>query len=159
MKPKIILWIKAGLIREAAGSLKTQFGSKKQKVKLSVDKGLPPVQGNPDRLIQVLTNLLSNAHKYTPEGGRITITTTAEGDSLRIEVKDTGIGMTADEQKGLFTKFYRADNEETRTVPGTGLGLWITRSIVEMHGGEIKIESRKGQGTQVSFSLPVINHE
>lgn len=115
----------------------------------------PAVQGDSDRLIQVLTNLLSNAHKYTPEGGRISISAAAGEDSLRLEVADNGIGMSLDEQKGLFMKFFRADNEETKNVPGTGLGLWITRSIIEMHGGEIQVESRKGSGTRIRISLPI----
>ena len=106
------------------------------------------------RISQVITNLLSNACKYSPVETEIELLCEVDGDRLHIAVADQGIGMTEEEQKGLFTAFFRVDNETTRTVSGTGLGLVIAKSITELHGGEIKLSSRLGAGTTIEFWLP-----
>jgi CheY-like chemotaxis protein len=105
---------------------------------------------------QILINLLSNAHKYTPAGGEIAVTAAldGDGDTIRVAVRDTGIGLTAEEQAQLFTKFFRARNRTTEEVGGTGLGLAITRSLVEMHGGQMDVASAPGQGSTFGFTLP-----
>jgi CheY-like chemotaxis protein len=102
----------------------------------------------------ILTNLLSNAHKYTPHGGQIDVVARRDGDRVRVDVRDSGIGMTPEEQAKLFTRFFRADNTMTAEEGGTGLGLVITRSLIEMHGGEITVRSAPGKGSTFSFTLP-----
>ena len=106
------------------------------------------------RISQVVTNLLSNACKYSPGETQIELLCEVDGDRLHIAVKDQGIGMSEEEQQGLFTAFFRVDNATTRTVPGTGLGLVIAKSITELHGGEIKVSSRPGTGTTFELWLP-----
>ncbi len=143
------------LIQGVAESLRPQIENKNQTLSVSHGEDLPPIPGDANRIIQVLTNLLSNAHKYTPSGGRISVNSRLEDEDVRIEVTDTGIGLTQEEQERLFTKFFRAENPTTKEVRGTGLGLWITRSLVEMHGGEIEVASNPGKGSTFSFTLPV----
>lgn len=116
---------------------------------------LPAIWADPARVTQILTNLLSNAHKYTPAGGSIAVAAWGEGDEVRIEVRDTGIGLTPAEQERLFTKFFRSGNPEARQVSGTGLGLAITKSLVELHGGSMSVRSAPGEGSTFGFTLPM----
>lgn len=109
---------------------------------------------DPARIGQVIDNLLSNAIKYTPDGGAVTIRAGREGDSLRCEITDTGIGMTEEEQAQAFTRFFRAERAHSSTIPGAGLGLPITKTIVENHGGTIALASSPGKGTTVTLTLP-----
>lgn len=123
---------------------------------LTFDDGigtLPRITGDRDRLIQVFSNLVSNAIKYTPNGA-VGIRTSAPAGSVEVEVYDTGIGMTGDEREQLFTKFFRGQDRVVRDAGGTGLGLVIVRAIVEQHGGRIDVESRKGEGSRFRVSLP-----
>jgi signal transduction histidine kinase/CheY-like chemotaxis protein len=143
-----------GLIAGAVGSLRPQIEAKGQRLHLDLPAALPAAWADADRVTQILINLLSNAHKYTPAGGEIAVTAAPAGDTIRVAVRDTGIGLTAAEQAQLFTKFFRARNRTTEEVGGTGLGLAITRSLVEMHGGQMDVESAPGQGSTFSFTLP-----
>jgi signal transduction histidine kinase len=141
-------------------SVQTQIIAKKLALQLEVPEKLPPVLGDQGRLIQVITNLVSNAYKYTPEGGQIHIkadglAVTLPSDHLTISVRDTGLGISPEDQQKIFTKFFRAEDPQVRDVPGTGLGLSITKSLVEMHGGEIWFESEVGKGTTFAFTLPI----
>jgi signal transduction histidine kinase len=115
-------------------------------------------------MIQVLTNLVSNAHKYTPFGGKITIMAEAvpniwdsqgPSDVLHFYVRDTGIGMSEEDQARLFTPYFRSDNPLAREQPGTGLGLVIVHGIVEQHGGQIWVESKLGEGTTFHVTVPL----
>ncbi|WP_425863833.1 sensor histidine kinase [Arthrobacter sp. TWP1-1] len=106
------------------------------------------------RISQVLDNLVSNAVKYSPDGGTLTVRAWADGTDLRCQVKDTGIGMSTSEQAGLFQKFYRAGTAVERGIPGIGLGLMISKTIIETHGGALSIESQQGAGTTMSFVIP-----
>ncbi|MBA2753704.1 MAG: PAS domain S-box protein [Chloroflexia bacterium] len=135
-------------------SLRPQIEAKGQQIEVALPPGLPPIDGDMDRLIQILTNLVANAHKYTPAGGRITISARAGQGRLEFSVADTGIGMTDADQAQLFTKFFRARNRTTQEVGGTGLGLTITRSLIELHGGEITVSSAPDQGSRFTVSLP-----
>jgi signal transduction histidine kinase len=107
------------------------------------------------RLRQVLDNLLSNAIKYTPTGGAVVLSTSDRDGRRRIEVSDNGIGVPHDELGQLFSRFYRASTATRRAIPGTGVGLVIVRAIVEGHGGTISLESREGEGTRVTVTLPL----
>ena len=144
----------AELVRTVATALRLQIEAKKQTLVLELDRGPIDVCADRDRLVQVLSNLVSNAHKYTPTGGRIVVTASIDIGRARVDVRDSGIGMTSEEQAKLFTKFFRATNRATNEVGGTGLGLVITRSLVEMHGGEMRVASAPGVGSTFSFLLP-----
>ncbi len=109
---------------------------------------------DPPRLGQVLGNLVGNAVKFTPAGGRVTVTLSRTREGVRITVRDTGIGIDTDELPHVFERFYRGSRANEVRASGSGLGLAIARSIVEMHGGRISIASRVGQGTQVDVHLP-----
>ncbi len=119
---------------------------------------LPPAWADRDRVTQILTNLLSNAFKYSRPGGEVEVSTRRSADDqfIEIEVRDTGIGMTEEEQKQLFSKFFRSSNPAVRSISGTGLGLAITKSLVEMHGGQMWVQSKLGQGSLFGFSLPIV---
>jgi signal transduction histidine kinase len=110
----------------------------------------PAVLGDAKRLSQVLDNLVSNAIKFTPDGGRVTVTI----EPNRLVVADNGIGVAADEQKQVFSRFFRATTATQRAIPGTGLGLAICHALVEQHGGSIEFVSEEGAGTEVVVSLP-----
>jgi len=117
---------------------------------------LPEVDGDPDRLLQVFTNLLSNARKYSPGGGQIRFEAVAYERSLRVEVEDHGLGLPEDAIPRLFQKFYRVDNSDRRSIAGTGLGLAICKQIVAEHGGRISVKSSGlGQGSTFSLTLSI----
>jgi signal transduction histidine kinase/DNA-binding response OmpR family regulator len=143
------------LIQGALVAQQLQFQSKQQQVAVNLASPLPPVRGDAARIAQIMTNLLSNAYKYTSAGGTITISAAREGDFLRVNVADTGVGLSEEEQAHLFTRFYRAKNAATQDVGGTGLGLSITHMLVEMHGGKICVQSQAGEGATFSFTLPI----
>ena len=132
--------------------MRGQIGEKQLSVTLDVPSGLK-IAGDSLRFTQIITNLLSNACKYSPEGSTASITVREKQRGIQIDVADTGIGMSKSDLCKLFGKFFRADNSFTREVSGTGLGLFITRHLVEAHGGEIWVESQEGKGTTFSFTL------
>lgn len=143
-------------ISSVVSSFEPQLMSKRQSLLLDLPPRLPAVWADAPRIEQVLTNLLSNAHKYTPEGGAITIAVRPEETALRIEVIDTGIGLTVNEQARLFTKFFRSSDPRARGVTGTGLGLAITKSLVELHDGIMSVVSTPGRGSIFAFTLPYV---
>jgi signal transduction histidine kinase len=114
----------------------------------------PTARGDQVRLTQVLDNLVSNAVKFTDEGGVVTVTVNGNGDGVDLVVKDTGIGVPSEEQSQVFTRFFRASTATKRAIPGTGLGLAISRALVEQHDGTISFSSREGEGTTVTVRLP-----
>jgi signal transduction histidine kinase len=155
------------LITETLRPLQKQIQDKEQELAIEVADALPQIMADQNRLIQVLTNLVSNAHKYSPPEGRIiiggkvenevvTIKGKKSGPVLHVSVQDTGIGMSADDQTKLFTPYFRSENPLAREQPGTGLGLTITRGIVERHGGDIWLESELGKGTTFHFTIPLV---
>lgn len=130
---------------------------KKRKLKVSNDlKKKIMVRADADRLKQVLINLLSNASKYNIEKGKIKIEHKLTKNKVTISVTDTGIGMSPKERKKLFEKFYRVKNDETKSVDGTGLGLFVTKEIVEKMKGKISVKSKKGEGSTFTFTLPLV---
>ena len=116
---------------------------------------VPNRVGDGTRLGQVLSNLLSNALKFTPEGGRVSVSLHAEGDCTVVEVEDNGVGIPAAEQGRLFERFFRSSRATEAAIPGTGLGLAITKAIVEGHGGRISVASEENVGTSVRVELPL----
>ena len=143
------------IVKNAVELLQPQIDAKKMKLDVSVPQDLPKVEGDSQRILQAIINLLSNANNYTPSGGRISIVVKVKDDFLTIGVKDTGIGISVDDQKRLFTRFFRSKNPETIKSGGTGLGLWITHSIIEMHCGEILVISELGKGSTFTIKLPI----
>ena len=135
-------------------SFRPMFDAKNLTVQTELAEDVPTVQADEARLQQILANLISNAVKYTPAGGWITIRANAAGGQAAISVSDTGVGIPSDALPRLFSKFYRVDQAATAEIGGTGLGLSITKALVELHGGRITIASRPGAGTTVRFTLP-----
>ncbi|MDX6556946.1 MAG: hypothetical protein QOD86_3141 [Miltoncostaeaceae bacterium] len=126
-----------------------------REVALAVDAGVPaPILGDASRLGQVVDNLVSNALKFTPAGGRVDVRVAVDGDQVVLEVADTGVGIPFAEQPRLFERFYRTPGAQARSVPGTGLGLSISKAIVEAHGGSIDVESGVGRGSVFRARLP-----
>lgn len=139
------------LLAEAIEAFRFQAERKNQELSLDVPDAIPPVLGDRDRLDQALSNLLGNAVKFTPEGGRIRLTAAVHADGVSISVSDTGPGIPAELMAHLFEPFAQA--RETASF-GTGLGLSITRGIVEAHGGAMSVESEPGLGTTFTFTIP-----
>jgi signal transduction histidine kinase len=108
-------------------------------------------------VVQVLTNLLSNAYKYTPNGGTIGLRAERQGNQIRVSVSDTGVGLTPEQIAKLGTKFWRADNEHVTSQPGTGLGLAITQNLLTLMGGTLDVQSTPGQGSTFMMILAVAN--
>lgn len=124
-------------------------------LQLHIDENLPKVMIDRDKLDQVLDNVISNAVKYTPAAGSITIKAEkGVSDMVQVSIADTGIGIPKQDINRLFERFYRVDKARSRTLGGTGLGLSIAQEIIHFHGGEIWIESEYEQGTTVFFTLP-----
>jgi PAS domain S-box-containing protein len=117
---------------------------------------LPPLAGDREKLRQVITNLVANAAKYSPAGGRIEVELTLRDGELQITVRDEGLGIAADEQSLIFEKFYRADANMTRGVSGSGLGLYISRELVNLMRGTISVQSELGKGSTFVVMLPLI---
>jgi signal transduction histidine kinase len=122
-------------------------------LQLNFMAGFPTIEADEVRLRQVIDNLLSNALKYSPDGGIIEVSGAYNDDSVTIYVRDQGIGMTQSEQEHLFERFYRVDNFLSRKTEGTGLGLYLSQAIVNAHGGTIAVDSQPGQGSTFYFSL------
>jgi signal transduction histidine kinase len=141
------------LVEEAADSARPYADA--AQVVLGVRLGtVPSVAGERDRLAQLLDNLVTNAIKFTPAGGAVEVGLTARDGGVAIEVSDTGIGLADEEVAQLFTRFYRASSAVTAQIPGTGLGLYIAKAIVEAHGGKISVRSARGVGTTFVVELP-----
>ena len=152
------------LVDDVIRTFKRQLEDKKQTLELNIPADLPAMWADRIRVGQVLTNLISNAFKYTPESGSIIVgvedspnhwDTEGAPRVIHLSVKDSGIGMTPEDQQKIFQKFFRSDDPKAREAPGTGLGLNITKSLVEMQGGKIWFESEYRQGTTFHFTVPV----
>ena len=142
----------------ALARLQQPLADKGLEVVTQIPAGLPPVRADPDRAAQVLTNLLTNALRYTPAPGKITLSLgrTPAGNDVLFQVADSGIGLAAEQLPHLFERFYRVDKSRSRAAGGSGIGLTIAKAIVEAMGGRIWAESPgPGQGSVFSFTLPV----
>ena len=120
---------------------------------------VPALDGDGDRLAQVVDNLITNAVKFTPAGGRVTVRSGRRDGSVFVEVTDTGVGIAADEQDRLFERFFRTKAATEASVQGIGLGLSIVRAIAHGHGGEVACVSEEGVGTTFTVELPIPIHE
>ena len=122
---------------------------------LHFDADFPPVTADPQLIEEVLNNLVDNAIKYSPEGGKISISGEANSKEVRVSVSDEGIGISEEGMKHLFERFYREGREKGRSIKGLGLGLYICKTIIEAHGGSIEATSRVGEGSRFTFTLPL----
>ncbi len=143
------------VIHDVAAMLQKTYANPNVELRLNVSPGLPKVLADPGRLTQIVTNLMSNALKYTLQG-HVEVTAHVQDDRVQVDISDTGIGMTEEDQARLFTRFFRASTARASDIPGTGLGLSITRSLIEMHSGQIWVKSAVGRGSTFSFTLPIL---
>lgn len=146
-------------VDEAMLSLKPAWIKKNQQVETAFPEGLPFVAADYNRLLQVIANLLRNAVMYTPEGGNVTIRAALEGEQLRIEIKDNGIGIKSEDQVWLFSPFFRSEDTYVRDQPGWGTSLHVSSKLVQMMGGSIGMYSQPDDGSVFWFSLPVHSDE
>ncbi|HZD10182.1 MAG TPA: HAMP domain-containing sensor histidine kinase, partial [Candidatus Binatia bacterium] len=132
---------------------------------LDVEPGLPPVHADSEKVTRIVMNLVDNAINYTPDGGVIEIRASTSGSDegadglVYVSVSDTGAGISHENLDRIFERFYRVEDGSIQETPGTGLGLSIVRSLVEMHGGSISVESELGHGSTFIFSLPYVERE
>jgi signal transduction histidine kinase len=138
------------VVERFAGQAGEQFS-----FELRVPDDLPTVHADYERTRTVLENLISNAIKYSPEGGTIRIAGRANGDHAIVSVADQGIGIALEEQERVFQRFYRVDNRLRREAQGAGLGLFLSKAIVEAQGGRMWVDSQPGRGARFSFTLPL----
>ncbi|HWT02128.1 MAG TPA: sensor histidine kinase [Pyrinomonadaceae bacterium] len=144
-----------GVVDELRESMEPLAKEKEIELVETLAEGLPPVEADRAKLRRVLLNLLSNALKFTQKGGRVEVRAEREGERVRVAVSDTGVGIAPDDVARLFDKYEQARSRATRGEKGTGLGLYITKQIVELHGSQIKVESEVGRGSTFSFTLAV----
>jgi signal transduction histidine kinase len=148
-----------GIVEHAVAALRPQADAKGITLSADLPPNLPPVDVDPERIGQVLRNLLSNAVAHTPQGGAISVTASAGSGEVAVSVRDTGSGISAEHLPYVFDRFYRADKSRTRETGGAGLGLAIVRQLVVAHGGAINVTSEPGQGSTFTFTLPIETFE
>ncbi len=145
------------LLARVAAAFRHQAQQQQVDIRLEPQAGLPRLQADSERLVQVLGNLVSNALRYTPQGGEIILSVQTRAEGLLLTVRDTGSGIASDELPHIFNRFYRADKSRRQEEGESGLGLAIARAIVHAHHGTIRAESEMGQGTAIHIQLPLEN--
>lgn len=157
----------ASVVLDSVRPLQRAFDEKGQAVDLEMPNDLPKVRGDQDRLVQVMTNFMTNANKYTPEGGRVRVHVEhtfnvwdkhGASEVVHCAIVDTGIGMSPEDLQNLFKSYWRSDNPLARAQAGTGLGMSLTKGLIEAHGGKIWVESELGVGTTFHFTVPLASH-
>lgn len=147
------------VLEEVADRFSFQMQQKQMSITVFVEQGVPEVAIDRDQIDQLLDNLVSNALKYSYEGGRVTLSAVMAQKGVSISVEDTGMGIPKKDIERIFERFYRVEKGRSRSMGGTGLGLSIAREIVKAHGGDIELESEFGKGTKVTFTLPLGQEE
>jgi signal transduction histidine kinase len=142
------------VVREAVDILAAKAEDKGQTVEVEIAGDLRTIQAVPRAVQEVALNLVSNAVKYTPEGGRVSVAARNAADGVELVVSDTGFGIPASDQEKVFQRFYRVKDAQTRHIVGTGLGLPIVKQVVEGHGGSIRLDSQPGRGSTFTVRLP-----
>ncbi|GAV25727.1 PAS domain-containing sensor histidine kinase [Carboxydothermus islandicus] len=147
------------MLQELVQKMKLLFKSRLEEKELSfiisLPENLPLVLADGDMISQVLINLIDNAIKYTPAGGKIEVSADVKGSWVEVVVKDTGIGIPEESQKRIFERFYRVDKARSRELGGTGLGLAIVKHIIELHNGKVWVKSKVGEGSAFGFTVPI----
>jgi len=146
------------VIESVVQRLRSQFQEKEITLDIDISPSLPPVAIDEDRISQILINILGNALQYTPTGGEVLLEAVDKDNELEVRVTDTGVGISAEHVPHIFTRFYRVDKSRSRAGGGSGIGLTITKHLIEAHGGQIWAESDgKGHGSTFTFTLPIVN--
>jgi signal transduction histidine kinase len=143
------------LVEDVVRTMRAQTDSSGQILTERIDPDLPLVEVEPDRIRQILVNLVTNAHEYSPESASIEVTARVADAAVQIDVKDDGPGIPAQQAEHIFERFVRGDAGETQRVGGTGLGLAISRSLIELHGGTIAVDSEVDRGSTFTVRLPL----
>jgi signal transduction histidine kinase len=128
-------------------------------IQVELPLAMPDICADSDRLIQILRNLIENALVHTPADGTVTISSEIEGGMARVKVTDTGVGIAPEHLDLVFERFYRVDPSRTRSTGGSGVGLAITRQLVQSHGGCIGVTSEVGKGTCFAFTIPYVTRD
>lgn len=149
----------SSLITELVESMSADFKEKNQDITMILPAGLPTIFVDRIRIGQVFTNLLSNAHRYTPSGGYISVKAFSDDENLTVVLKDTGVGISRDDQSRMFERFARINRKEQRQAGSTGLGLAITKALVELHGGTVSVVSSQGKGSEFTVTIPHRSNE
>ena len=152
MKPVVIN--PRQLLQEVAGEIKPMVSKWGQSLILDLPSSLPLIRADEGRLRQIVLNLITNASKFTPEGGKIILRAWQRDTKLVVECQDTGSGIAKEDQGRLFDAYHRVESDRER-FSGLGLGLALCKKLVELHGGRIWVESEDGKGSTFSFSLPL----
>lgn len=152
-------WSLPQMAQQVLQAFAAQTSDERFVFELRLPDDFPPVHADFERVRMVLTNLVSNAVKYSPEGGTVRIGGHAHGETAMVYVSDQGVGIPPEEQERIFGRFYRVDNRLKRDTQGTGLGLYLTRAIIEAHNGTIKVESQVGRGSRFLFTLPLARRQ
>ncbi len=147
------------ILMRTAETVMPQINSKHIHLKMNLSDGLPDLEIDAGLIEQVILNILSNAIKFTPDGGTISVTASSESKTLAVSISDSGTGIEPDELQKLFTKFYRTSAARDNAVQGTGLGLVIVKAIIEQHGGSVSLSSKVGEGTTFTIHLPTIESD
>lgn len=144
------------IVEDVVDNLREAINGRNQTISLNLPADLPAIYADPTRLSQVLTNLISNAHKYTPDNGHIEIQAHATNGQVQVDISDNGLGISEADQEKLFTQFFRAESAAVRQQQGWGLGLSIVKKIIEAQGGTISFASELGAGSTFSFTIPLL---
>jgi len=147
----------AELLTQVCEALADEAASRGLTLEQDCPEQLPAVWADPQRIDQVIWNLMGNAMKFTPQGGRVTLAARSRGEEVEIAVADTGVGIASEDQAAIFDSFYQVEDPMTRKSTGTGLGLAIIRGLLAAHGATISVESEVGRGSRFSFRLPVVS--
>ena len=142
-------------VRDVYNAMAIEAGRRGHDFRIDIQGKIPEIRGDRLRIEQVLMNMISNAIKYTPDGGLVEVIVSASNGEARATVRDNGIGISEEDAPRVFERFYRVDKARSRESGGTGLGLAIAQEIILRHGGEIDLQSKKDEGTEISISLPV----
>jgi signal transduction histidine kinase len=145
----------ADVVDDAVTTVKTMLNDSRHGLAISIAEDLPAVYGDRNRLKQILLNLLSNAIKFTPDGGKLRLETSRKGNVCQVSMVDNGIGIRREDQASIFEPFIQLDTQRGEKKQGTGLGLALTRQLVELLGGKIWVESEYGKGSRFSFTIPL----
>jgi signal transduction histidine kinase len=149
----------ADVVDDAVTTVKPMLGDSRHELAISIAEDLPPVYGDRNRLKQILLNLLSNAIKFTPDGGKLSLETSRKGDFCQVSMVDNGIGIRKEDQTCIFEPFTQLDTLSEERKQGSGLGLALTKQLVELLGGKIWVESEQGKGSRFSFTIPLTEKE
>jgi len=147
------------VIESLTSTVMPMLAPRKQSLDVELEEGLPPIYADKAKLKQVLLNLLSNATKFTPDGGRLKIEAVREGDWCQVSVVDNGTGIKKEDQERIFEPFSQLDTTPAKETGGTGLGLAIVKKIIEKHGGQVWVESEYEKGSRFTFTLPIVQQE